>query len=727
MPWTRSGKCVYKKKADGSQGKKKGCSDSEEKAKKYMSKLYSLDETDLDETDPMFLGGGGAEEEEGVPMGELYLRNIIRRLLEAEDPAGPDTDPEPGSPRDAEDDVVTLNVSTEPKKEYDVEEPQWQAFRKKLSKPGGQERTPPNEFLIKKLDRRKARVPGQSDVVDAFRVVVDEIYDDPQVSAGMKNTFARITLSNFDEVMENFGARGAWSPEESGTIPPWAVPFYPIGQAREAEGAAGNQIGLGELAMRICYSNLEFEPKASARTDLVADGSISVHVKSTSGTKSEVDFYNISLSNQIVSEETTLEKFRDSLTSNAGLSVAEADPLAKVTHELFTDSKKQFGKTNLTRNMLKDETAQQVLWSLSEEKRVTVWYALWAPLNTLARRFIKDEDANRSVGGICIITPSGAWTYADSSRWYYKAQSNSNKDGKFQKSAPSADGAATSPVRPMEDWKEGGTSEQRHDAKIKARREAMNALWAEAGPLYNADQWKADSMTLWDELGGADSDVNKKKVIAKLSRNKGFLTWLNKIGRVGSTISGAGLWVIRHLMSNNDLAKSAMNSNSKVATLFVNQFLANNSPAWREVDASNEIKQYAKSQVRLMETRRYARSQVGLLKERLLIEDFTGSDRSEIKRMIKKEIEGTANKREIEKAFNKKFDKELKKALGTSFLGTPGKINKFVVDQIYDEVNKWLADTATRNEIAEITKQVIIKLYRELSFSSPTIINRIKI
>jgi hypothetical protein len=226
----------------------------------------------------------------------------------------------------------------------------------------------------------------------------------------------------------------------------------------------------------------------------------------------------------------------------------------------------------------------------------------------------------------------------------------------------------------MEDWKEGGTSEQRHDAKIKARREAMNALWAEAGPLYNADQWKADSMTLW-----------------------------------------------------NDLAKSAMNSNSKVATLFVNQFLANNSPAWREVDASNEIKQYAKSQVRLMETRRYARSQVGLLKERLLIEDFTGSDRSEIKRMIKKEIEGTANKREIEKAFNKKFDKELKKALGTSFLGTPGKINKFVVDQIYDEVNKWLADTATRNEIAEITKQVIIKLYRELSFSSPTIINRIKI
>ena len=141
----------------------------------------------------------------------------------------------------------------------------------------------------------------------------------------------------------------------------------------------------------------------------------------------------------------------------------------------------------------------------------------------------------------------------------------------------------------------------------------------------------------------------------------------------------------------------------------------------------DEIRCYAKSQMRLMEARQYAGSQLSILKEQLIVEELTGADRSEIKRMIKKEIEGTTNKREIEKAFQKKFDVELKKALGTSFLGTPGKINKFVVDQIYDEVNKWLADTATRNEIAEITKQVLTKLYRELSFSSPTIIKRIKV
>jgi len=44
MPYKRVGKCVYKKKSDGSKGKKKGCSKSVEKAKKYLKKLYSIEE-----------------------------------------------------------------------------------------------------------------------------------------------------------------------------------------------------------------------------------------------------------------------------------------------------------------------------------------------------------------------------------------------------------------------------------------------------------------------------------------------------------------------------------------------------------------------------------------------------------------------------------------------------------------------------------------------------------
>ena len=44
MPYKRVGKCVYKKNPDGSKGKKKGCSTSVEKAKKYLKKLYSIEE-----------------------------------------------------------------------------------------------------------------------------------------------------------------------------------------------------------------------------------------------------------------------------------------------------------------------------------------------------------------------------------------------------------------------------------------------------------------------------------------------------------------------------------------------------------------------------------------------------------------------------------------------------------------------------------------------------------
>jgi len=42
MPYKREGKCVYVKK--GSSWEKKGCSDTVEKAKAYLRKLYSVEE-----------------------------------------------------------------------------------------------------------------------------------------------------------------------------------------------------------------------------------------------------------------------------------------------------------------------------------------------------------------------------------------------------------------------------------------------------------------------------------------------------------------------------------------------------------------------------------------------------------------------------------------------------------------------------------------------------------
>jgi hypothetical protein len=109
----------------------------------------------------------------------------------------------------------------------------------------------------------------------------------------------------------------------------------------------------------------------------------------------------------------------------------------------------------------------------------------------------------------------------------------------------------------------------------------------------------------------------------------------------------------------------------------------------------------------------------------LLTESLDGSDKSEIKRMIKKELEGPTNRREVDKAFKKNFDKELRKALGVSFFGTPGKINKFVIDEIQKEVIKSLDSKASKDVVIFVCKEVIKKLYRELSFSSPQIIDRI--
>ena len=119
--------------------------------------------------------------------------------------------------------------------------------------------------------------------------------------------------------------------------------------------------------------------------------------------------------------------------------------------------------------------------------------------------------------------------------------------------------------------------------------------------------------------------------------------------------------------------------------------------------------------------------QINLSEMKLIVEELTGADKSEIKRMIAKEIEGVSNKRETKKIFQAEFNRELKKALGTSFIGEPGKINKFVRDAIQKEIESMFKDKATQNQIGEITKAVIKKLYRELSYSSVHIVDRIKL
>ena len=85
--------------------------------------------------------------------------------------------------------------------------------------------------------------------------------------------------------------------------------------------------------------------------------------------------------------------------------------------------------------------------------------------------------------------------------------------------------------------------------------------------------------------------------------------------------------------------------------------------------------------------------------------------------MIAKEIDGAANKKATRKIFLAEFDREFKKMIDS----------KSVKDSIRSEVESTFKDKATKKEIAEVTKAVIKKLYRELSYSSVHIVDRIKV
>ena len=112
----------------------------------------------------------------------------------------------------------------------------------------------------------------------------------------------------------------------------------------------------------------------------------------------------------------------------------------------------------------------------------------------------------------------------------------------------------------------------------------------------------------------------------------------------------------------------------------------------------------------------------------LLTEALSKSDKKDIERMIRKQIQASERSdRDVKKLAEKVAADAIKDALGVSYFGTPGKINKFVLKSIHEEVNDWLGDKKTQNEIADITKAVVKKLYRELSFASPQIIDRIKV
>ena len=88
-----------------------------------------------------------------------------------------------------------------------------------------------------------------------------------------------------------------------------------------------------------------------------------------------------------------------------------------------------------------------------------------------------------------------------------------------------------------------------------------------------------------------------------------------------------------------------------------------------------------------------------LIREALLLEELTKTDKKEIERIAKAQA-----KKEIERVVGRDFSKTIEK-----------------------EVQKTLKGKATKQEIADISKSVIKKLYKQLSFSTPQIVDRIKV
>jgi len=121
-----------------------------------------------------------------------------------------------------------------------------------------------------------------------------------------------------------------------------------------------------------------------------------------------------------------------------------------------------------------------------------------------------------------------------------------------------------------------------------------------------------------------------------------------------------------------------------------------------------------------------------LIRENLLLEELTKSDKKEIEKLARKQAMAIMDKegwdkKEIEKLAKKQADDAIKKALGVSFLGRKGDINQFVSDVTQDTAEKWLKNKGTQQQVADITKRVVKRLYKDLAMSSPQIIDRIKV
>ena len=75
-----------------------------------------------------------------------------------------------------------------------------------------------------------------------------------------------------------------------------------------------------------------------------------------------------------------------------------------------------------------------------------------------------------------------------------------------------------------------------------------------------------------------------------------------------------------------------------------------------------------------------------------------------------------------------KLNKETLKQIILEELSKAGDLlDKFLKKELHKEIEKHLKGKATKEEIVDIAKKVIKKLYRELTFNYPYLIDRMKL
>ena len=87
----------------------------------------------------------------------------------------------------------------------------------------------------------------------------------------------------------------------------------------------------------------------------------------------------------------------------------------------------------------------------------------------------------------------------------------------------------------------------------------------------------------------------------------------------------------------------------------------------------------------------------------------------QLKQLIAEELTAT-DKKDIERLIRKQLKDDLKDAVA-----------KAVEKAVKEEVQSVMSDKATQKEMADISKTIIKKLYKDLSFHHPYIIDRIRI